>query len=363
MTYRERLAMKDTLRKYTCYLVFLIIMLAAGCSGNKKDVPGTNERIISVSGRVLAAESRELKKNFTGTLEGEKQAVITAKIAEAVEKVAVKEGMRVNAEDVIISLDRTGPTSNYIQAQSVFQNAEKTYQKMQYLYTEGAVSETEFDGAKTAYEVAQANFEAARKVVEIRTPITGTVTSINVSPGEYVYPGQQVATVASIDKLRMKPGVSGSDLHYFQIGGQVRVFVESSTQLSAPGHVATVARSADPVTRTFQVEIEVDNSSQLLKPGMFARAEIVAATLKDAIIVPREAVIEREDKNIAFIVSGGKAVARDVILGTDFDGYIEIKEGLSQGDTLVVVGQNYLDDGYGVNLVNILAAEREETAF
>lgn len=340
-------------------IALLLIIIVVGCGGNEKTAT-KEERAISVKGMVTMQSSAELTKKFTGTLEGVKQAVITAKIAEAVEKVNYKEGDKISANAVLMSLDKTGPTSNYVQAYSVFKNAEKNFNKMKYLYEEGAVSESQFDGAKTEYEVAQANFTAAEKLVDIRTPISGTVTSVNASVGDYLLPGQKVATVADISRLRMNLGISGSDIKYFKVGADVNVSVGTSENLSGGGQVATVARSADPVTRTFQVEIAVANESGQLKPGMFAESEITVAKFENIIIIPRDAAVNRENRNYVYIINGDRVVAREVVLGAEFNGSVEIKQGLNPGDTLVTVGQDYLDDGFLVKLVRFVDAEGKE---
>ncbi len=335
-------------------LIFLMMMaFLLGCAGGEQESAQKVEKVVSVKGMLVTAASKKLKKSFTGTLEGEKQAVINARIAEAVEKVLVNEGSRVKAGDVLVRLDRTGPTSNYNQTYSVYQNAEKNYKKMEHLFSQGAVSEMQYDGAKTEYEVARANFNAARKLVDIRTPVTGTVTSVDVSPGDYLSPGQKVATVAAIDTLRMKFGVSGSDIGFFNEGDAVEVIVESASRLTGNGQVITRAGSADPETRTFQVEIEIDNLSNNFKPGMFARAEIIVERFENIIIAPRDAVVNRDNIDYVFIVSGNKVTAREVKLGVEFDGSIQIISGLNQGDTLVTVGQDYLEDGSKVNLTGL----------
>lgn len=334
-------------------LIILMMTLIFGCAGGDQEGAQNAEKTISVKGMLVTASSEDLTKSFTGTLEGEKQAVINAKIAEAVEKIMVSEGSRVKADDVIIRLDRTGPTSNYVQAYSVYQNAEKNFKKMDRLFSQGAISEMQYDGAKTDYEVARANYNAAHRLVDIRTPIDGTVTSVKVSAGDFLYPGQQVATVAAIDKLRMKFGVSASDIGYFNEGDAVQVIVESSTQLVGNGQVITAASSADPATRTFQVEIEIDNSANKFKPGMFARAEIIVEKFRDIIIAPRNAVVIRDNKNYVFVVAGDSVTAREVSLGVEFDGSVQVLSGLNQGDTLVTVGQEYLDDGSKINLTGL----------
>jgi RND family efflux transporter MFP subunit len=334
-------------------IVLTMMVLILGCSGGDQENAQNEEKAISVKGILVQASAQDLKKSFTGTLAGEKQAVINAKISEAVDRIMVGEGSRVRTDDVIIRLDRTGPSSNFVQAQSVFQNAEKNYKKMERLYDQGAISEMQYDGSKTEYEVARANYNAALKMVDITTPIDGTVTSVDVSAGDYVHPGQQVATIAAIAKLRMKFGVSGSDLGYFNEGDAVEIIVESASRLVGKGKVITVAESADPATRTFQIEIELDNTANKFKPGMFARADIIMEKFDNIIVVPQSAVVIRNNKNYAFVVHGDAVTASEVKLGVEFDGAVQVLDGLNQGDTLVTVGQEYLDDGSKVNLAGL----------
>jgi len=341
----------------------LLMLFAAGCSGNKDDAQEQVEKKVAVKGEIVVYSDAALTKDFTGTIEGARQAVITAKIAEAVEELLVKEGDFVNNDDILIRLDRTGPTSNYIQAFSVFQNSKKNQKKMKYLFDEGAVSETQFDAATTEYEVAKANYDAARQTVDIKTPIAGMVTSVEVSPGDYLYPGQVVATVASIDTLRMKLGVSSSDIGLFVPGEKVKVSVESASRLEAAGTVAKVSRSADPATRTFTVEIAVDNTNHKLKPGMFGRAEITAQSLENVITIPRTALISGAEGSFVFVIKGDKARRRPVSLGTDFEGAVQIIDGLNQGDTLVTIGQNYIEDGTLIKLVRLTNEQGEEIKF
>jgi RND family efflux transporter MFP subunit len=339
------------------------VSIINGCSNKGESGATIVERNIAIKGKEIVPLSKQLTRSYTGSLEGAKQADILAKISEAVEKIHVREGEFIHANDAIISLDRTGPTSSYMQSYSVYQNAEKNFNKMKYLYEEGAVSESQFDGAKTEYEVSKANYEAALQMVELRSPIAGTVTSIDVSVGEYVYPGMKVATVASTENLRMKLGVSGNDIGYFKEGAEVKITFEAESIFVGAGRVVMVARSADPVTRAFQIEVEVNNESQLFKPGMFAKAEITVSEYDNIIIAERQSIINRNDKNFIYIYSNGKAFEREVQLGVEFDGSSEIKSGLNVGDTLITVGQNYLRDGIPVKLARFVDATGKEVEF
>lgn len=337
-------------------------LLLAGCSGNKNSDSANATQMIAVKGVLVVPTSKQLIRTFTGSIEGEKQAVLRAKIAEAVEKVNFRVGDFVKTNDVLISLDRTGPTSNYTQAYSVYQNAEKNFSKIKYLFVEGAVSESQFDAAQTEFEVARANYEAALQMVELRSPIDGRVTSIDVYAGQYVSPGQQLATVASTGQVRMKLGVSGNDIAYFKEGQKVTISAEADSVISGEGTVLTVARSADPDTRTFQVDVAVNNQDRRFKPGMFARANIIIGDFANAIVAPRQAILTREGRNYAFVASDGAARMREVTLGVDFNGVTQVISGLQSGDTLIVVGQNYLQDGSRINLARFVDESGKERA-
>jgi membrane fusion protein (multidrug efflux system) len=223
---------------------------------------------------------------------------------------------------------------------------------MEYLYKEGAVSESQFDGARTQFEVSKANYEAVQRLVEIHAPIAGNVTAIDVSPGAQVATGQRVAVVATTDSLRVKFGVNAENIGDFQIGADVTISADAIADRAA-GKVVAKASSADPTNRTFEVEALIDNAAGVFRPGMFVKVHLVREHLVDVIVVPREAVVVLENQPVVFTCSGGIARKQPVGLGTDVDGHVVITSGLNAGDTLVTLGQTYLDDGFKVAIANL----------
>jgi RND family efflux transporter MFP subunit len=318
---------------------------------NQKEAP------VAVQVTVVVPSDEKVNKTYTGTLEGEKQAVIYAKIAEAIEAVHVREGQPVAAVQVLISLDKAGPSSRYQESLSIYRNAEKYYKKMDYLLKEGAVSESQCDAARTEYEVAKASFEAAARLVEIQSPIDGVVTSLKVSNGDYLTPGQELATVATTDRLRVRFGVNAVDVGNVGQGNNVSITSESAAQ-STEGKVVSVARSADPATRSFQVEAIIDNRDGLFKPGMFVHIDITLSRLTHVIVVPRQAVRQLRQNKVVFVVANGTAHVRRVTTGTDLDGRVEIVAGLGAGDTLVTLGQDFLQDGAAVTIAEVRPGDK-----
>ncbi|MBI5266886.1 MAG: efflux RND transporter periplasmic adaptor subunit, partial [candidate division Zixibacteria bacterium] len=134
------------------------------------------------------------------------------------------------------------------------------------------------------------------------------------------------------------------------IGAEVSITSEALAD-SLTGKVAAVATSADPATRTFQVEALADNSAGIFRPGMFVRVAAVKSRLRGVIAVPTDAMVILDGKPNVFVVQGGVAHKRGVTVGADLDGHVVITSGLAPGDSLVTLGQSYLDDGFAVSVV------------
>ncbi|RME28338.1 MAG: efflux RND transporter periplasmic adaptor subunit [Candidatus Zixiibacteriota bacterium] len=329
--------------------------MVVGCS--RKETKAAVVRKAVVQARVVRPTHRDVVRTYTGSLAGVRQAVLRARLAEAVDSIFVAEGDTVTADQVLLVLDKYGASSRYPETLSLFRNAEKQYKKMKFLYEQGAVSETQFDAVKTDYEVKKASLDAVERLVRVQTPIAGVVTSVTVEQGEQVALGQELATVAATDSLRVTFEVNEREIPSFAVGGQVLIRSQVSDD-TLSGRIVSVAKSADPVTRTFEVEALCDNTAGAFSPGQFVRIDHIEKTLTDAIIVPRQVILEREGQATAFVVVNGTAESRNVELGTDLDGSVEVVSGLHSGDTLVVVGQEYLKDSMAVDVTTLEGAAR-----
>jgi RND family efflux transporter MFP subunit len=346
---------RNVLRKMRLTLGLVPVFLLAACS-QQEQVANDTERVVAVKAMVVQPTDRQITRTYTGSLEGEQQAVLYARLPEAVKEILAPTGRRVKADDVILTLDKYGPSSSYTQAFSVYENARKNFDKMKYLFEQGAISETQHDGAKTEFEVAEAQFESVRRMLEIHTPIAGIVTSIDVSPGDLVQVGQALATVATTDRLRAKFSVNSDDVALVNVGDDVIVRNEA-TGSSVTGQVVKVASSADPDTRAFSVEAVISNSDNRLNPGTFVHVDYILEELTGVLAVPREAVLTLDDQPTVFASVGRKAEQRRVELGPEMSGYVVITSGLKAGDTLVTLGQDYLENGLSLNVTDLNASK------
>lgn len=342
-------------RKIILLIIPMAIALLVSC-GSKKSQVAVEEKAVAITVDLARTRDLEIKSVYTGTLEGVKQAQIYASIPEAVVELPFPEGSYVKAGQSIIYLDKEGTYSRYNQSRAVFLDAEDNFNKMKKLYEQGAVSEQAYNGARTGYDVASANYISARQQVELTSPINGILTDLSVNLGEYVSLGAPLATIAQTDKMRMTLYVDGSSAAQIRIGQTADINVDILGQ-GAPqffGTVTEVSKSADTATRLFKVELRVDNKDGMIKPGMFARALLKIADLKSVLTISREAIFSLEGVPKVFTVREGRAVERTVSVGESTKELTHIISGLAQGDSVIVIGRNLVNDG---SLVKVAAGD------
>ncbi len=331
--------------------VFSAFLVGCGNTSEKNDTIKMNETI-PVSVTTVKKGDITIQKTYGGTLEGIQQADIVAKISERITAINAVVGEHVEKGKVIIELEKTGPTSQYMQAKANFENLEKDYERMKALLQQGAVSQQSVDQAETAYEVAKANFDAASSAVNLAAPITGTVTAINNNAGDWVNPGTDLATVADISNMIIKFSVGERDVQDLKLGKTVYVYSEFQKDLKMKGRITEISRSANLDSRSFLVKAQFTNTKDdFFKPGMFVKANVVLESEQNVIAIPTPSVIYNDKGVTVYVIKNGMAFPENIGVGLANDSVTVVKSGLSEGETLVTAGMNNLSDSSKVSIV------------
>lgn len=342
-----------TMNRLIILVLSTILLTIVSCSDEQSEtMTAVLERTVAVKGLILHTSDRQVTKSYTGSLQGEQQAVIRARLSEAVREVHVTEGDEIKASTIVVSLDRYGPSSNYTQTNAVYLNAKKNHEQLKFLFDEGAVSESRFDAARTEYKVAEAELAAVTRRIDIESPIAGRVTSVDVSPGDITQVGQAVVTVASTDRLRVKFVVNADYVKTLKAGAEVLISSDA-VGATATGTITTVSTSANKDSRSFPVEALMDNSGGLFHPGMYVHVDYIIDRLAGVLVVPREAVLNIDGQPTVFKSVGGRAVMTSVTLGAVLQGDVIVLAGIGAFDTLITIGQEYLEDGLLLNMTEL----------
>ncbi len=332
-------------------LGILAMILISGCSQTEEK--SITVQKIAVEVEPITRGDITVTKTYSGTLEGARQSKVWAAISDRVVSIPTSEGNFVKAGEPIVILDKGGAASQYNQTRAVYMNAEDNYDKMSNLYEQRAISEYDYKSARTQYEVAKANFQAAKAAVELSVPIDGIVTDIAVNVGDRAPMGIPIATVANTKRMRLTVYVITDVMEKLEVGQKAQVFIDSSKPIEAK--IIEVSKSADPETRLFRVELEMDNTGGTLKPGMFAKAKVVIQELVDVPVISRRAVFTEEGIPKAYLIKNDSAFVQTVEIGATNGEIFQLLSGLEQGQQVVVVGKSALR-----NKAPVIIADNEE---
>ena len=355
---------------------------------------------------VIAAVEKPIEQivTVTGTLAAEQEIVLGLKVAGRISELPLDLGSTVQKGDVIARVDTTDFELRVRQSEASLQQArvrlglppngtsedvdlEKTafvrearaqmdsararLDRATQLLEKGLLAKADLDTVSGAYKVTEAQYadaldegknrqgvlaqrrselEIARQQLKdavLEAPIAGAVRQRHANVGQYLAAGAPVVTLVQMNPLRLRTEVPERDALDIRIGMLVRVTVEGAAG-SSQGKVARLSPAIDEASRTLLVETEVSNASNLLRPGAFARAEIVASSSQRALMLPSTSVVTFAGIDRVFTVQDGRASEKRVRTGRHTAAGVEILEGVSPGE-LVVVEPGNLTDGEKVS--------------
>jgi membrane fusion protein (multidrug efflux system) len=191
--------------------------------------------------------------------------------------------------------------------------------------------------------------ERALRDANVRAPFSGWIARRDVSRGEYVRPGQPLFELVALDPIEVEFSVAERDSARVAVGQRVLVTVAPYPEERFEGRVTVISPTLDPKTRTLGVKAQIANGDGRLRPGLFARADLGIARREGALMVPEEAVLQRADGEVIFVVTPEDTARRVVVeTGLQRDGKIEIVKGVAAQDQVVVRGHAVLADGVPV---------------
>jgi RND family efflux transporter MFP subunit len=339
---------------------------------------GTMARTVTVSGTLAAQEEVTVAFKVTGRT-GEllvdlgsrvKRGQVLARLeptdfelrvqqAEAaLEQARARLGLTVDAPGV-----EPEDTALVRQAAAVLDQARLTRDRMISLHEQGMVSKAQRDDADAAYRVADARYQDAIEEVRNRqalivqrtaelelarqqlagsilvSPITGAVQERLISRGQYMSAGEPAFRLVSIHPLRLRLAVPEREAAGIRAGLEVRVHVEGDPK-AHPGKLARISPAISTGDRTLAVEAEIPNPEDLLRPGTFARAEIVVQAEDPALVVPASAIVTFAGVEKVIAVENNVTVEKRIRTGRRNGESVEILEGLDAGAVVVVTPGN-----------------------
>ena len=374
--------MKRHLKWVIPVIVVLVVVVVivqqsrrGGGEANAQTASEDGETILG--GRTGTCETGDISVLLTevGEIQPETMVMVKSKISGKIKSLHVEEGQTVRKGDLLAKVEpdmaqaRTvaGLKSGYGRARVNMDRTRQDYERDIELHEAGHISDEELRLSKDDYDIARIEYRSAfeqiqlaeedgvsmdleaesEELLDIVSPASGSVILVDVEEGEIVTSGAisytsgtTLMTVADLSRMQIKAGVNEVDVGKIRGGQDVVIDVDAYPNVKYSGliiHIAPAARDEQGV-KIFDVEIDIVDSDERLRPGMTANIEIQGDHKTDILTVPVEAVFKKQGRYVAYVMDGSEdePVERDVVTGISNISSVEIVEGLSEGETVTL---------------------------
>lgn len=329
-------------------IALLAVAVLGACSGEKEKAAAEK---VDEKPRVKLADVKarpvEQIHEYTATVEAEVKNNIAPSTPVRIDRILVEVGDRVSKGQKLVSMDE----ATLKQTEFQLENQKTEFNRLDELYKVGGASKSEWDAAKMALDVKQSAYDNLLENTSLLSPINGVVTARNYDNGDMYSGGDPVLVVEQITPVKLLINVSEGYFTKVKKGAPVAVKVDVYGEEEFEGKISIVYPTVNPNTRTFPVEIKLDNRDQKVRPGMFARATLNFGT-QDHVVVPDLAIVKRAGSGdrYVYVYKDGKVSYNKVQLGRRMDTEYELLSGVDNNSQVVIAGQSKLADGVEVDV-------------
>ncbi len=348
--------MKITPRCLKTSSVLIILLIISACNDDPEGSDSTQAAPITVA----EVETRDLSDRFTISSEvvAYTRSYIASRVSGLIEDVHYEEGDQVDRGDVMAKLDVRQQQIQLRRARAELEEARDINERNEALFEREAISRAELLASRRALVQSESEVERLELEIEygtVTSPIKGTITSRLVEPGNNVSANEQLFTVADLELLVIRPGLSEMNLAGLKAGQNVEVQLDVYPDRIFNGSIRRIFPSVDAATRLFTVEVELvqEDDKPTVRPGYLARVRFVADDRSSVLTVPSEAVAERDGEYYIFKLNEDETLLEmlSVEVGIRRDGFAEIRSGVEEGEKVAAANLEALEDGSEVRVV------------
>ncbi|GAA4022730.1 efflux RND transporter periplasmic adaptor subunit [Flavobacterium cheonhonense] len=352
--------------------LLLSAFLFLSCGKDQKEITENTPAIpVKMSGNSVSTNPSFV--TASGKIEAENSANVSTRMMGYVTKVHVKVGQKVNAGQLLVSINNTDlqakkaqVEASILQATAAFNNAKKDYERFTVLFNQQSASQKELDDMTSRYEMAKAGLEAAKQMrnevvaqfgySNIIAPFSGEVTNTFVKEGDMANPGMPLVSIEGASHLQVTAMVSESDIANIQNGMAVKILVKSINK-TVTGKVTELSSSAKNTGGLYLVKINLTQTDKAILSGMFVNVQFPLANktlttvISDKVLVPESALVKQGQLTGIYTVGNGNtAILRWLRIGKTFDNQVEVLSGLSAEEPYIVSAEGKLFNGAKVSI-------------
>ncbi len=322
---------------------------------NSADMGARTSRAVPVSGLIAKPQVLENKITITGSVIANESVEITSENSGKIERIYFEEGKRVKKGDLLLTLNSDELEAQFEKLKYSKKLREDSEYRQRKLLEKEAISQEEYDIALTELNTSIADIklvEAQLAKTKIKAPFDGVIGLRYVSEGSYINNNTRIAYLANINPVKLEFSVPGKYSSKIKTGDKI-VFNTDASVNDYQGEVYAIDPQIDQNTRTLKIRAISQNTDGTLIPGQFAKIELILTEANNAIMLPTESVIPQLSGHSIFKYENGKAKELNVEIGVRTSTEVEIVNGLSIQDTVLVSGLLQIKDGSDVEITTL----------
>ena len=345
--------MNNTIKIATVALALLGLAACGGKKDEKNEKVATTTKKEAEKVQVLTLQSERIAKTLelSATLEGYETMNISPSITGHIEHIYVQVGSRVQKGSMLVRMDQTQLNTTRINLAST----KTELDRVTALKSTGSISEQVYDQTKAAYDQLVEAERFQEQNTFVRAQFAGVISAKNFEDGE-MYTGAPILQLTQISRLKAIINIPETYFPLVKTGMKVDIESDIYPGTTFPATIEIVYPTVDPASHTFQAKLNIPNSGEKIRPGMYVRTHLAIGEV-DAIVVPYQSVLKLTGSNDRYVFVNDEGTARRVAvtLGQRYDDRIEVipveAGAIKAGDQLIVTGQARLVDGDKLEIV------------
>ncbi len=329
--------------------IVLATLLIASCANKEAQVDDEDANLPEV--KIALVETAEVPQTdvYTATVESDVVNNISPNVNYRIEKIYVDVGDNVRQGQLLVQLD----ASSLQQTKLQLDNQEIEFNRVKSLYEVGGASKAEYDTAEMQLNVLATQYKQLVENTQLLSPITGVVTARNYDNGD-MYSSDPILTIEKTNPVKLIINVSEEHYAEVHLGEPIAITLDAYPDETFTGKITIINPTVDTATHTFDVEITIDNASQRVRPGMFARATVDYGSV-NRVLTPDASLVKQigaGDRYVYVYHEDTQTVSYNKVdLGKHIGESYEIISGVEPGDYAVIAGQARLANGVKVKVV------------
>lgn len=316
-------------------------------------------RVLNVNAQVLEYRTLSDRIVRTGSTMPDEEVDLSFESSGKIVAIYFTEGSHVKKGELLAKINDAPLQAQLKKLQAQVQLATDRVYRQRTLLEKDAVSQEAFEQVQTAYQQLMADIELVKANIaqtELRAPFDGIIGLRMVSEGSYASPSTVVAKLTKISPIKIEFSIPESYVTEVGRGSRIVFKMEQDGLMKDYGAtIYAVESTIDEPTRSLKVRARYPNANESIVPGRYVSVEITKSEIKDALVVPSEAVIPEMGRQIVYLYKSGKAEPREIVLGLRTEDKVQALEGLERGDTVLVSGVMQLRTGMPVRIENLKA--------